>query len=209
MKKFKSRSVSTACITKEPAPIKQLYSTISGLIERTYANVASDLNTRMIELYWCIGTEIIKNILQDSRAEYGKQIVESLGEKLALSYGRGFSRRNLFNMVRFAEVFPAFEIVHTVCTILKWSHLREIIYIQDELKRSFYLEMCRIEKWSVRRLQAQIQSMLYERMAISKNIADLQIRLEDFQANYTRDRHCICKVKASSSIFVETKIIRV
>ena len=68
-------------------------------------------------------------------------------------------------MIRFAIVFPDREIVYALSRQLRWTHFREIIYLEDNLKRDFYAEMCRIERWSTRTLKAKIQGMLYERTA--------------------------------------------
>ena len=71
-------------------------------------------------------------------------------------------------MVRLAEIFSDSEILQTLCAKLSWSHFKDIIYIDEPLKRNFYIEMCRVEGWSVRTLRKKINSMLYERTAISK-----------------------------------------
>lgn len=71
-------------------------------------------------------------------------------------------------MVRFAEVFPDEKIVHALSAQLGWTHFRPIIYLDDPLKRDFYSEMCRIERWSTRTLEKKIGSMLFERTALSK-----------------------------------------
>lgn len=71
-------------------------------------------------------------------------------------------------MIQFASVFPDEQIVYALRRQLSWTHLRSIIYMDDPLKRSFYVEMCKLEKWSSRQLQERIQSMLYERTVISK-----------------------------------------
>ncbi len=130
--------------------------------------MAITVNATLSLLYWQIGKRINEEILQIQRAEYGKEIVSALSEQLTIDYGSGWSKRQLHHCIRFAEVFPDFEIVHTLCSQLSWSHLRLIIPMQDTLKRDFYIEMCKLEKWSTRRLQERIQSMLYERTAISK-----------------------------------------
>ena len=71
-------------------------------------------------------------------------------------------------MVRCAEAFPDLKIVHALSAQLSWTHLRRVVYIDDPLKRDFYAEMCRIERWNTRTLHDKIQSMLYERTALSK-----------------------------------------
>jgi hypothetical protein len=98
----------------------------------------------------------------------GKQIVDALSRRLSEEYGRGFSRPNLFHMIRFAETFPDREIVYALSRQLSWTHFRQIIYLTDPLQREFYTQMCRVERWSTRTLQDKIQGMLYERTAISR-----------------------------------------
>src|SRR6266404_3321590 len=76
-------------------------------------------------------------------------------------------------MVRFAEVFGDADIVHALSGQLIWTHLRQIIYIEDPLRRDFYAEMCRIERWNTRTLHQKVQSMLFERTALSSKPAKL------------------------------------
>ena len=92
------------------------------------------------------------------RADYGEEILHTLSAKLVSEFGRGFSERNLANMVRCAEAFPDPKILHALSAKLSWSHLREIIYLGDPLKRDFYAEMCRIEQWNTRRLRPRTQA---------------------------------------------------
>lgn len=141
---------------------------IKSLIERSKLEIAVAVNATLSTLYWQIGKRINEEVLQEKRAEYGKQIVATLSRQLTNEYGKGWSKRQLHHCIRFAEVFPEKEIVHTLCTQLSWSHLRQIIPIEDPLKREFYIEMCKLEKWSVRTFRERINSMLYERTAISK-----------------------------------------
>lgn len=119
-------------------------------------------------LYWRIGRRIRKDILQDKRAEYGQEIVVSLSRHLAVDYGNSFSEKNLRRMLQFAEVFPDEEIVVSLIRQLTWTHFIALIPLKDPLQRDFYAEMSRIERWSVRTLRAKIDSMLFERTALSK-----------------------------------------
>ena len=141
---------------------------LKQLIDETRAKVAATVNAGLTMLYWKIGNRILHEILKANRAEYGKQVLPMLSAKLTDEYGRGWSERNLAYMVRFAEVFPDLKILQTLCAKLSWSHFKDIIYIDDPLKREFYAEMCRIEKWSTRTLRKKIDTMLYERTAISR-----------------------------------------
>jgi len=90
-------------------------------------------------LYWRIGRRIHTEILRGERAGYGEQIVAMLARQLEIDHGRGFSTKNLRHMLRFAEIFEAEEIVYALSRQLSWIHFRSLIYIDDPLKREFYL----------------------------------------------------------------------
>jgi len=141
---------------------------VHRMIEQTREGVARTVNVGMTLLYWRIGKRIQTEILQNQRAEYGKETVHALSAQLTAEFGRGFSKRNLFHMIRFAEVFPDGRIVHSLSAQLGWTHFRDILPLADPLQRDFYAEMCRLERWSTRTLRNKIDSMLFERTAISK-----------------------------------------
>ncbi len=147
---------------------KTLLKDLRELIAAAQKDVAREVNSALVLLYWRIGQRIRQDILKEKRAEYGEQILPTLSAGLMKEFGTGFTARNLANMVRFAEVFPEEKILHTLCAKLSWSHFRLIIYLDDDLKRDFYAEMCRIEGWSVRMLEKKISGMLFERTALSK-----------------------------------------
>lgn len=102
------------------------------------------------------------------RADYGKQVVSELAARLTAEYGTGWGENQLRKCMKFAQTFVDEAIVYALRTQLSWTHLRILMFMDDPLKRGFYLEMCRLEKWSSRQLQERIQSMLYERTAISR-----------------------------------------
>jgi predicted nuclease of restriction endonuclease-like (RecB) superfamily len=145
-----------------------LFNSVITLIEQSKQQLSLTVNASMSMLYWQIGKKINEEILNDQRAEYGKQVIASLSNQLTQSYGDGWSKRQLHHFVRFAEIFTDYQTVHTLCTQLSWSHIRLVIPMEDDLKRLFYIEICKLEKWSVRTFQDRINSMLYERTAISK-----------------------------------------
>lgn len=145
-----------------------LINEIRSLIEQTRSKVAQTVNSALVLMNWHIGKRINEEILQNKRAEYGNEIVSTLSQQLTAEYGKGFSRQNLFHCMRFAETFSDIEIVSTLSRQLGWSHFKEIIYQKDQLKRDFYAEMCRLERWNVRTLRKKIQGMLFERTAISR-----------------------------------------
>ncbi|MEO6228901.1 MAG: PDDEXK nuclease domain-containing protein [Ferruginibacter sp.] len=147
---------------------KGLFLEIKQLVEQSRNNVAVTVNAEITLLYWNIGKRINEDILKNGRAEYGKGIVASLSKQLGNEYGTGWSKRHLHNCLRIAETFQDEAIVHALRTQLSWTHIRTVMYIDDELKRNFYIEMCKMDKWSTRTLENRINSMLYERTAISK-----------------------------------------
>ncbi len=114
----------------------------------------------LVWLYWQVGKRLRQDIVGEERGGYGEQIVEEVARALSAEYGRGFGKRSLYRMMRFVDVFPDPEIVTALRSQLSWTHLREIIAFDDPLKRQFYAEMCRIERWSTRTLQEKIAGML-------------------------------------------------
>ena len=118
-----------------------LLTDVRELILTTRQTVAQGINSALATLYWEIGRRIRQDVLKSKRAGYGEQIVAALGRQLEREFGRGFGQRNLFRMIRFAEVFPDIEIVSALRTQLGWTHFKAIIPLADPLEREFYAEM--------------------------------------------------------------------
>jgi len=137
------------------------------LIREAQRTATVAVNVSLTMLYWRVGKRIREEVLGLDRAEYGERIVATLSRQLATEYGRGFEEKGLRRMVQFAEAFPDEAIVATLWRQLSWSHFRELLPLKQPLQREFYAEMCRIEGWSVRALSERIDSMLYERTALS------------------------------------------
>ena len=150
-----------------------LFDDIKSLIEQTKQNVSLKVNSALTVMYWHIGCKINQNIIKNSRAEYGKEIVNALSTQLMQEFGSSFSKRNLFHMIKFYKVFSDEKIVYALSTQLTWTHIRSLIAIEDELKRTFYIEMLKLEKWSTRTLKDRIDSQLYERTVLSQKPDEL------------------------------------
>ncbi len=150
-----------------------LFSEIKQLIEEAKQNVAVVVNATTTVLYWNIGERINTDILDNKRAEYGKEVVKSLSRNLTEEYGKGWSEKQLRHCLRIAETFPDKEIVYALSRQLSWTHFRTIMYLKDEIRREFYLEMAKLENWNTRTLDEKIDSMLFERTAISKKPDEL------------------------------------
>ncbi len=177
LKKTKVAAISSNLLLEQP-----LLTDLRELILSARQQVAQTVNAGLTMLYWQVGDRIRRDTLKEKRAAYGAEIVQSLSAQLEMEFGRGFGRRNLFRMIRFAEVFPDQSIVSALLTQLGWTHFISIISIDDPLKRNFYAEMCRMERWSTRTLDQNIQSMLFERMALSRKPEKLiEIELKELR----------------------------
>jgi DUF1016 N-terminal domain len=128
------------------------------------------VNSAVVALYWHIGKRIREDMLGEKRAEYGEPIVSTLSKQLAAEYRRGYSKPNLSRMMWLAEQFPDPAIVSALSKQLSWSHFVEILPVKDPLKREFYAELCRAERWNVRTLKRTIGHLLHDVRASSKKL---------------------------------------
>lgn len=152
---------------------ENLVQELKELIVSTKEKVVISVNSSLTLMYWHVGFKINKNILKNNRAEYGKEIIATVSQQLCIEFGRGYSKRNIADMIKFSQIFNDVTILQTLSAKLSWSHFREIIYMDDSLKIEFYLHMSSIDNWSVRTLRNRIDSMLYERTALSKKQDEL------------------------------------
>lgn len=146
---------------------KNLLSNIGNILENGRKQAYRSLNDILIKTYWEIGKSIVEFEQKGKiKAEYGTKLLDRLSSDLKSPYGKGFCRRNVLDMRRFYILYP---IPQTVSAELSWSHYIQLISVKNELARSFYEQQCLIEKWSVRELDRQKNSMLFERIALSKD----------------------------------------
>ena len=156
-----------------PADYPELLQKLKEQVRTAQARAAVAVNASLTLLYWSIGDQVRRSVLGTERAAYGERILATLSQDLLAEFGRGFELTNLTRMVKFAEVFPDGEIVATLSQYLSWSHFRELLPLSKPLQREFYAEMSRVEGWSVRTLRRRIDSMLYERTALSRKPDEL------------------------------------
>ena len=165
-----------------------LFDQIKNLIEQTKNNVAIVVNSSLTMMYWEIGNKINQDILKNQRAEYGKEIVVTLSRQLQDNFGKGFDEKNLRRMMQFANAIEKQKVV-TLSRQLSWSHFLALLPLQDTLKIEFYAQMSIAQNWGVRTLRERIDSMLYERTALSKQPDELikyeldNIKQEEFSKN--------------------------
>jgi predicted nuclease of restriction endonuclease-like (RecB) superfamily len=153
--------------------VQGLYKDVSSLIEESRKRVALIVNKEMTLLYWYIGKTINTSLLKNKRADYGESIVATLSQQLTAAYGKGFAASNINRMINFYKKFNDEQKIATLSQQLSWSHFIELLVIEDALKREFYLELCKRERWGVRTLRQRVSSMLFDRTALSKKPEEL------------------------------------
>ena len=153
-------------LTNNDIEFNSIFNNIKDLVINSRNKVYSTINTEMLNLYWNIGKIIMEIQQGDERANYGDALLDKLSQKLTNEFGKGFSTRNLRTMRKFYLMYPIWQ---TVSSKLSWSHYLELIKIEEKPKRNFYLNECINSRWSVRELQRQKNSLLYERLVLSVN----------------------------------------
>jgi len=150
------------------APSAVLLGDIRTLIEVARQRATSAVNSELTMLYWRIGLRIHTQVLEGRRADYGEEVLPTLATQLVKEYGSSFSVKNLRRMVQFAVTFPDEAIVVSLIRQLSWTHFIALIPLKDPRQRDYYAQMASAERWSVRTLRERIDSMLYERTALSQ-----------------------------------------
>jgi len=145
----------------------QLLSKIGAAIAKGRGRAIHAVNAYLLETYWQVGQFIVEfEQGGQARAEYGARLIPRLSSDLTLRHGNGFSRSNLKAMRQFYLAYPKSQ---TLSGLLSWSHVIELLKIDDPLERSFYEKQMVAENWSVRELKRQKNSSLFLRLATGKD----------------------------------------
>ena len=143
----------------------RLVSLISDVWDKAKHQAALAVNTELLEANWQTGRYIVEFEQKGNvKAEYGKQLLTNLAKDLTRLRGKGYSRSNLFNMRLF---YIRFQKIQTVSGQLTWSHYLELLKCDDPLEIQFYMKECVKQGWRVRELKRQINSSLFQRLALS------------------------------------------
>ena len=145
---------------------QETYRSIRNSVIAAQGNVYAAVNSAMVNAYWKIGEQIYRACGENDRAEYGKNLLKYLSDRLTAEFGKGYSVQGLRNMRQFYCTFP---IRSTLCSELSWSHYRVLMRISDKTARDFYTEECAKAAWSVRQLERQIHTMYYQRLLASRD----------------------------------------
>jgi predicted nuclease of restriction endonuclease-like (RecB) superfamily len=150
---------------------QRLLTQISDVYTQGRVRAVQAVNAQLIETYWQVGRHIVEYEQAGSvRAEYGKALIDTLAADLGVRHGKGFSRSNL---IRCRQFFLAYPKGATLSHQLTWSHVIELLKLDDELERGFYERQAIAERWSVRELVRQKASSLFLRLAASKDKAGI------------------------------------
>jgi predicted nuclease of restriction endonuclease-like (RecB) superfamily len=163
-------------MSQTPFVDSTLVAEVKQMIQSAKQRAAVAVNAELTLLYWQVGKRIADEVLNGERAEYGKQVIDHLAHDLTLAFGKGWNKKQLHHCLRFAEIFPEPEIVSALRRQLSWTHFKSLIYLDDSLKREFYLSMAVQERWSTRTLADRIDKQLFERTAISRKPEETIIR---------------------------------
>ncbi|MCA6431970.1 MAG: DUF1016 family protein [Cytophagales bacterium] len=144
-----------------------LLNNIGQTIETARLNAVKAVNTELVKANWKIGRHIVEFEQNGhERAEYGSDLLARLSKDLKLRYGKGFGRRNVLDMRRFYVAYPKWQ---TVSAKLSWSHFIVLMGVSVDTARKFYEKQAIHENWSKRELERQIDSSLFERLALSRD----------------------------------------
>jgi predicted nuclease of restriction endonuclease-like (RecB) superfamily len=148
-------------------PVSELAGRITGIIETARSRVKSVVDHEMVRAYWEIGREIVEDEQKGKeRAGYGEYLLKNLSSVLSTRYGKGFDYSNLKNMRQFYQTYPIGDALRSQ---LSWTHYRLLMRIEEPQKRSFYEIECSTGNWSTRELERLMNSMLFERLALSRD----------------------------------------
>jgi len=155
---------------KEAVPYQSLILSISWLLNKSRNKVIKEVNSILVETYWHIGKQIIEyEQWWKLKADYGDQLLKKMAKDLQCKFWRGFSWRNLYYIRQFFITYPKLQSVIAKSKRITRTHFLQLLTIQDEKERSFYEIECEKSNRSVRELRRQMNSVLYDRLALSRN----------------------------------------
>ncbi|MGD9107700.1 MAG: PDDEXK nuclease domain-containing protein [Gammaproteobacteria bacterium] len=166
-------------VKNKPIEKQDCYLQIKNVLDEARSKIYRQINSVMVQAYWNIGRIIVEEEQQGkAKAGYGSKLLENLSERLTKDFGRGFKTSNLWDMRKLYLTFP---ILQALPGELSWTHYRILLRVEEENARNFYLNECAESRWSTRELERQINSMLFERLAASKDKAKVKALAEKGQ----------------------------
>ena len=164
---------------------QETYDVVRTYIVAAQKQVNTAVNFAMVTAYWNIGKQIYEACGESERAEYGKQLLQFLSDKLTVEFGKGFDVSNLRNMRRFYNTFPIQDALRPE---LSWTHYRSLMKVEDDKARAFYMEEAAKCGWSSRQLDRQINSFYYQRILASKDKASVSAEIDTLEPKPEYDK---------------------
>ncbi len=146
-----------------------MFTELIQIIETGQKQVAINVNSGVVLMFWHLGAKVNEFVLKNQRAEYGKQIVVTLSRELQMKYGNNFEEKNLRRMLQFVSDFQDLENVVTLSRYLSWSHFLALIPLKTSKKQQFYAMQSASQSWGVRELRKQIKNKSFERAEIANS----------------------------------------
>jgi hypothetical protein len=162
-----------------PAVVDDTYNALladlRAIIASGRGRAAAAVNAEIVQTYWGVGERIVREEQGGAaRAGYGEQLLARLGRSLSPEFGRGFAERSLRAMRQFYQAYPIRSALRAELT---WTHYRTLMPLESAEQRAFYERMAVTGRWSSRELEKQINSMLYERVGLSRRPEELAASL--------------------------------
>ncbi|MEW5758778.1 MAG: PDDEXK nuclease domain-containing protein [Candidatus Omnitrophota bacterium] len=164
---MKIKAKKNSAVIKRDLQAFGAYERIRKIIENARGNIVRTVNTEMVAAYWHIGREIVEEEQKGkNRAEYGQKLLGIIADRLSMDFGKGFDESNLRNIRFFYITYPKCDALRHE---LSWTHYRILMRVDNPQARSFYEVECIKNNWSARELERQKCSLLFERLALSKD----------------------------------------
>jgi predicted nuclease of restriction endonuclease-like (RecB) superfamily len=149
------------------APLDTIYAKVRAALHEARSRACQAINSAMVQAYWQIGYLIVEGEQQGKqKADYGNRLILALSGRLTEEFGKGFDRSNLFHMRAFFLAYPKVDALRRQ---LSWTHYRLLLRVDKPEARSFYENEAVSAGWSTRELERQISSLLFERLALSRD----------------------------------------
>lgn len=158
------------------------YEKVKEILTSARNRVYQAANFAMVEAYWLIGKSIVEEQGGNEKAEYGSGLINELSKQMTKDFGKGFTVTNLKYMRQFYLTFPN---GHALRGELSWTHYRQLMRVENETARQFYLEEAVKSQWSTRQLERQINSFFYERLLSSKNKENVAKEIQSLESAKT------------------------
>ena len=167
----------------------QFISEIKQILASARQRAYSAVNFAMVEAYWQIGKRIVEEEQQGKeRAAYGEEILKTLSVELTKEFGKGFGTRNLWDFRKFYLTFPDTKILHTLCALLTWSHIRLIMRVESKDAQKYYLQEAAENHWSVRTLDRNISTLYYHRLLSSQIKEPVEQEMQEKTQGFQQDK---------------------